>query len=209
MASCSATAICDELFERLAGNEDLVDDAVVMVMSIQIAEDEYHEVFPASPEELRNMRSSIRSWVSDRGIPEQIEEDLLIAVGEATSNAVRRRRSGEASRRDRSVLLRSLDGSPQSDRGQGAVSVIIDATDVTFMDSTGLHALVEGKRMLHEKGSRIYLVPSQQVRRVLELVFPDPLFPMRLDTVAEALLAIDEADTPEPTTAGPTQVLGY
>lgn len=83
----------------------------------------------------------------------------------------------------------------QAIAGQGAVSVIIDATDVTFMDSTGLHALVEGKRMLHEKGSRIYLVPSQQVRRVLELVFPDPLFAMRLDTVAEALLAIDEEDT--------------
>lgn len=77
-----------------------------------------------------------------------------------------------------------------------AISVVLDATEVTFMDSTGLHALVEGKRMLHEKGSRIYLVPSQQVRRVLELVFPDPLFASRLDSVDEALHAIDRTDAP-------------
>jgi len=77
--------------------------------------------------------------------------------------------------------------------GRGATSVILDATEVTFMDSTGLHALVEGKRILHERGSRIFLVPSQQVRRVLELVFPDPLFASRLNSIDEALGAIDQA----------------
>lgn len=69
-------------------------------------------------------------------------------------------------------------------------SVIVDATEVTFMDSTGLHALVEGKRALHDNGTRIFLVPSRQVRRVLELVFPDPLFAFRLDSVEEALRMI-------------------
>lgn len=70
--------------------------------------------------------------------------------------------------------------------------IILDATGVSFMDSTGLHALVEGKRILHDKGSRIYLVPSRQVRRVLELVFPDPIVAARLDTVEEALAAAME-----------------
>ncbi len=69
--------------------------------------------------------------------------------------------------------------------------VVLDATKVTFMDSTGLHALVEGKRALHKSDTRIYLVPSSQVRRVLELVFPDPLFAHRLDSVEEAIAAID------------------
>lgn len=73
----------------------------------------------------------------------------------------------------------------------GHSSVIVDATQVTFMDSTGLHALVEGKRALHDNGKRIFLVPSPQVRRVLELVFPDPLFAFRLDSVEEALAALD------------------
>lgn len=70
-------------------------------------------------------------------------------------------------------------------------AVILDATRVTFMDSTGLHALVEGKRALHENGMRIFLVPSRQVRRVLELVFPDPMFASRLDSVEDAIAAVD------------------
>lgn len=65
-------------------------------------------------------------------------------------------------------------------------TLIIDATGVSFMDSTGLHALVEGKRLLHEHGTKIVLVPSRQVRRVLELVFPDHLFAVRVDTMDEA-----------------------
>lgn len=50
---------------------------------------EYHQVFPALPEELRNIRSSLREWVSARGLPETVEDDLLICVGEATANAAR------------------------------------------------------------------------------------------------------------------------
>lgn len=69
----------------------------------------------------------------------------------------------------------------------GSTQLVIDATNVTFMDSTGLHALIAGKRLIHEKGSQIALVPSRQVRRVMELVFPEPLFAARLDTVDEAL----------------------
>lgn len=73
--------------------------------------------------------------------------------------------------------------------------VIIDATGVSFMDSTGLHALVEGKRLLHERGARIVLVPSLQVRRVLELVFPDPLFAARVETLDEAMALIEQDQT--------------
>lgn len=69
-------------------------------------------------------------------------------------------------------------------------AVVIDATQVTFMDSSGLHALVEGKKLIHENGTRIVLVPSRHVRRVLELVFPDELFATRVDTVDEALAAL-------------------
>lgn len=66
-------------------------------------------------------------------------------------------------------------------------SLIIDASGVTFIDSTGLHSLIEGKRLVHEKGIQIYLVPSQQVSRLLELVFPESLFATRLETVEKAL----------------------
>jgi len=76
--------------------------------------------------------------------------------------------------------------------------VIIDATDVSFMDSTGLHALIEGKRLLHDTGTRIVLVPSPQVRRLLDLVFPDPLFAARVDSIEEALGIIEEETEHKP-----------
>ncbi|HEX6299793.1 MAG TPA: STAS domain-containing protein [Acidimicrobiia bacterium] len=76
--------------------------------------------------------------------------------------------------------------------------VIIDATGVSFMDSTGLHALVEGKRLLHDTGTRIVLVHSPQVRRILELVFPNPLFAARVDSVDEALGIIEDETEHEP-----------
>ena len=69
---------------------------------------------------------------------------------------------------------------------KGLTDVIIDAREVSFIDSTGLHGLIEGKRIIHEKGSKIVLVPSRQVRRVLEVVFPEPRFAARLDSMDEA-----------------------
>lgn len=76
----------------------------------------------------------------------------------------------------------------------GWSELVIDATDVTFMDSSGLHALVEGERLISQNGNKISFVPSDQVRRVMELVFPDPPFTTRVDTIDEALgvLGLDE-----------------
>jgi anti-sigma B factor antagonist len=69
--------------------------------------------------------------------------------------------------------------------------VVIDATGIDFMDSTGLHALMDGKRLIHETGSTVVLVASPAVRRILELIFPDPLFAARVDTVEEALAVLE------------------
>jgi anti-sigma B factor antagonist len=70
---------------------------------------------------------------------------------------------------------------------RGLSIVIVDATKVTFMDSTGVHALIKGKRVIHEQGSAIYMVPSPPVRRLLELISPGPLFAARFDTIEEAM----------------------
>jgi anti-sigma B factor antagonist len=72
--------------------------------------------------------------------------------------------------------------------------VIIDVTGVGFMDSTGLHALVDGKRIIHERGSNIVFVVSPPVRRILELVFPEPLFAARVDTMEKALAILSESE---------------
>lgn len=68
--------------------------------------------------------------------------------------------------------------------------LIVDASMVTFMDSTGLHALVKGKRQVHEVGSSIAVVVSPPVRRLFELAFPESLFPVRVDTIEQAREAL-------------------
>ncbi len=68
--------------------------------------------------------------------------------------------------------------------------LIVDASMVTFMDSTGVHALVKGKQQIHETGSSLALVASPQVRRILELAFPEPLFAARVDTMEQAREAL-------------------
>ena len=66
-------------------------------------------------------------------------------------------------------------------------NVILDATGVEFIDSSGLHALIEGKRIIRGGGTNLVLVPSRPMRRVMELVFPEPIFAARVDSVEEAL----------------------
>lgn len=83
--------------------------------------------------------------------------------------------------------VHSLSEQLEAAANAGCSKLVIDATYVTFMDSSGIQALVEGKRLIHQNGSGIAMVPSPQVRRLLELVSPEPFFDARVDTVEEAL----------------------
>lgn len=75
---------------------------------------------------------------------------------------------------------------------QNLTEVVVDASGVGFMDSSGLHALIEGKRIIHDKGSRILLVTSRPVRLLLEVAFPEPLFAGSYDSLEEAMAALDD-----------------
>jgi len=67
-----------------------------------------------------------------------------------------------SSRRLRSALLAIANS--------GEHCVVVDLTNVTFMDSTGLSALVAArKRMLSLEGQIILRSPSPGVRKVLEI----------------------------------------
>lgn len=74
--------------------------------------------------------------------------------------------------------------------GKGLTDVIIDASEVSFMDSTGVHRFVDGKRTIHESGGRLFLVASAPVIRVLDLAYEGPLFAARFESVEDALAAI-------------------
>jgi anti-sigma regulatory factor (Ser/Thr protein kinase) len=89
LADQTPDQICNALFERLTGSSERDDDVVVMVMRPGMDREEYHQVFPARPEELRNLRSSLRAWAETRSLSPEVSDDLLISVGEAASNSIR------------------------------------------------------------------------------------------------------------------------
>lgn len=77
---------------------------------------------------------------------------------------------------------------------RGLTTVVLDATRVTFIDSTGIHALIRGKRIIHEKGSAIFMVPSPPVRRLLDLISPGrSLFAARFDTLEQAMAELERS----------------
>lgn len=77
---------------------------------------------------------------------------------------------------------------------RGLTDLVIDARDVGFMDSTGVHAFLSGKKTIHEKGSRIFLFASPAVLRVLDLLVEGPVFAARFDTIDAALAALDGSE---------------
>jgi anti-sigma B factor antagonist len=52
----------------------------------------------------------------------------------------------------------------------GTAVVILDLSELTFMDSTGLHLVVSARARLAEAGCRLVLVPGgRQVQRIFEI----------------------------------------
>jgi anti-sigma B factor antagonist len=50
--------------------------------------------------------------------------------------------------------------------------LVLDLSEVSFMDSSGLRALLEGAGLPKESGPLVILDPSPQVRRVLDISIP-------------------------------------
>jgi anti-anti-sigma factor len=51
--------------------------------------------------------------------------------------------------------------------------LVLDFSGVSFMDSSGLRALLEGAGLPDRSGPIVILHPSDQVRRVLDISIPD------------------------------------
>ncbi len=71
---------------------------------------------------------------------------------------------------------------------QGARTVVVDFTDASYIDSSGLGALVSLSRRLRDAGGDLRLVGlSDELRTLFELTRLDALFPLfatRADAVA-------------------------
>ena len=75
---------------------------------------------------------------------------------------------------------------------KGAKNVIIDLSEVEFMDSSGLSALVSGMKALRKTEGQLSICNANaQIRTAMRLTMLDRVFPI-FDTIAEAL-----ANSPE------------
>lgn len=147
------------------------------------------------PKRLDKIRAILRSGPRREGLRYRGKEIVVVSTEAALTSSIEALSDGTA------ILVLSgeidLATAPkmvarfQELADKGLTNVVIDAREVRFIDSTGLHGLVEGKRLIYEKGSTIILVPSRQVRRVLEIIFPDPLFAARVESMDEALAMLD------------------
>lgn len=81
----------------------------------------------------------------------------------------------------------TLDDQFQILHERGFSHLIVDASEVTFIDSTGLNCLVQGKLLLGRDGTATLVVVSRPVQRLIELAFPDHFFDASVDTLGEAL----------------------
>jgi anti-sigma B factor antagonist len=68
------------------------------------------------------------------------------------------------------VTSPALDDQLRSVTDQGHPSIVVDLGEVTFLDSTGLSALIGGLRRSKAAGGELHLLsPRPNVRKVLEL----------------------------------------
>jgi anti-sigma B factor antagonist len=82
--------------------------------------------------------------------------------------------------------------------------VVVDLSEVTFLDSTGLGVLVAGWKRCQESGASLELVVTRpQVRKVLEITSLDGVFTI-FDSIDEAFP--DSPDSPDRDDAPPAPV---
>ena len=97
-----------------------------------------------------------------------MEHDFTITIREAPSGGVELALAGEV---DAVTSARLREALATAVVGRRGLVVVVDAAAVTFIDSTGLHTLLDADRTFHESGGRLSLINrSPIVERVLQLV---------------------------------------
>jgi anti-sigma regulatory factor (Ser/Thr protein kinase) len=72
------------------------DDIAVLALRFQPARPRIDHGFTAAPDGLFACRAAVRSWLRELGVSREDEHSLLVAVGEATANAVEHAYAGDA-----------------------------------------------------------------------------------------------------------------
>ncbi|HEV8298470.1 MAG TPA: SpoIIE family protein phosphatase [Acidimicrobiales bacterium] len=80
--------MCDRLLDGLHVGGPKTDDVTLLVVSFTPIAKSFHRFYPARLSMLRVIRSEVRRWSAANDIVGADAEDLLIAIGEASANAV-------------------------------------------------------------------------------------------------------------------------
>ncbi len=89
LANGSTAVACDALVAALGVDASRTDDVALLAVRLdEVPISRFRRVFPARPEELRDLRGEMRLWMEERQLGESTRTALMLAVGEACSNAV-------------------------------------------------------------------------------------------------------------------------
>ncbi|MBF6330431.1 SpoIIE family protein phosphatase [Nocardia transvalensis] len=92
VASCShlpVGAVCAELLDRMAPPGGYTDDvALLAVRTTHSTQHSLATAFPAEPAQVPQVRDRLRQWLSTIGYETHRQHDILLAVGEAVTNAI-------------------------------------------------------------------------------------------------------------------------
>jgi anti-sigma B factor antagonist len=126
---------------------------------------------------LRNMRESV--------IIPSADTDFRIDEDHPRSGTAVLALNGDADLHSANELRARLGAAIEA----GAVVVVVDLSEVTFIDSMALGVLLEAMKRLRARGGVLHIVgPRPDVRRIFEITLLDRIFPLDA-TRSEALAA--------------------
>ncbi len=83
-------------------------------------------------------------------------------------------------------------------RGREPLHVVVDLSRVTFIDSSGINALVMAARSIEaDGGTATFAAPADEVRRVFEIIHLDEIVTL-VESVETALAIAERDDGAEP-----------
>ncbi|MBE1461756.1 SpoIIE family protein phosphatase [Kibdelosporangium phytohabitans] len=81
--------VCAELLKELVPPGGFSDDVAILALRpAGVTSDSFVSAIPASGASTPSLRHRFRAWLADLGLPDMLVHDILLAVGEAVSNAI-------------------------------------------------------------------------------------------------------------------------
>jgi PAS domain S-box-containing protein len=146
-----AADVCDQLVAALGVDTSRADDVAVLAAHFNPdARGGFYLTFPAEPGELRKLRALMRDWLDERDITASTQDAVLLATGEACSNAIEHAYRGRPAGQVKVEITETADHmltvtvrdtgnfvgpSPDPDRGRGT-ALMRDLTTDFSRDST-------------------------------------------------------------------------